>query len=446
MFDPGIKVDNAVIDMFSNGTGAVVGWTGTIILLANAVVLYFRRQIWLEALSLLFLLIPLFLVFSAGENLYSVARHGIAYYINIVVLIVMTPCFIADYLMWTSGLKKPGRLSLIGLILLACAHVLPMMFSLLSVRTFLVLTPIGIFCLISGLLGLVFRKKSERQSSYEEDTMENASEEAASCDSAVTSQNDSQNKRTMWIAIGSLSILAVVLLCMLFAKSSNKEEPKRWVVREDGAEMFQDIDGYLGKNPIKTLSDNSYVDVELFTTDSIWAFGTYSDPYEDKKYKGYVAKEKLITHQAYLDKVQQFIDNHSNNESESAYTVDSDEMGNAASIVAEDETLANNMQEPEGDEYKYSYKGFINGKYEIEMTLTTDGGAYYTGEYFYTKNKTLIQLNGQLTDDYEHLVLEEYVNNEMTGKFEGTLSPEGYHGTWTSTDGETSYPFNVTVK
>lgn len=103
-------------------------------------------------------------------------------------------------------------------------------------------------------------------------------------------------------------------------------------------------------------------------------------------------------------------------------------------------------EEPVGNEYTHEYKGTINGKYAIEMKLTSDGGAFYTGEYFYTKNGTPIQLRGQLTDDYEHLVLEEYVGMNMTGKFEGTISSKRYHGTWTSANGETVYTFNVTTK
>lgn len=102
--------------------------------------------------------------------------------------------------------------------------------------------------------------------------------------------------------------------------------------------------------------------------------------------------------------------------------------------------------EPAGDEYTNHYTGTINGSMAIEMTLITDGGAYYCGEYFYTQNKTPIQLRGQLTDDYEHLVLEEYVGMNMTGTFEGTLTNNGYSGTWTSADGENSYPFSITRK
>ena len=77
------------------------------------------------------------------------------------------------------------------------------------------------------------------------------------------------------------------------------------------------------------------------------------------------------------------------------------------------------------------------------MTLTTDGGAYYTGEYMYVKNKRPIQLNGQRVDDGDRLVLEEYVGDKMTGRFDGILDRSGYSGTWTSADGSRSYPFSV---
>lgn len=99
--------------------------------------------------------------------------------------------------------------------------------------------------------------------------------------------------------------------------------------------------------------------------------------------------------------------------------------------------------EPEGDIYTHHYKGSINNKYAIEMTLTTDGGAYYTGEYMYVKNKRPIQLSGQLVDDGDRLVLEEYVGDNMTGRFDGILGRSGYSGTWTSADGSRSYPFSV---
>lgn len=88
------------------------------------------------------------------------------------------------------------------------------------------------------------------------------------------------------------------------------------------------------------------------------------------------------------------------------------------------------------------YKGSIDGQYAIEMTLIADGSEV-TGEYRYIKNKTSMQLRGEFTDGYEHLVLEEYKGLTMTGKFEGTLANGVYDGTWTSADGEKSYPFTV---
>ncbi len=131
-------------------------------------------------------------------------------------------------------------------------------------------------------------------------------------------------------------------------------------------------------------------------------------------------------------------------EQEAPITSDNEEDDVESDQTDDTETAA--AEEPAGDEYTHSYQGTINGVNAIEMTLTTDGGAYYSGEYFYTKNKQPIQLRGQLTDDNEHLVLEEYAGMNMTGKFEGTLTCNGYSGTWTSADGEKSYPFSITKK
>ncbi len=134
---------------------------------------------------------------------------------------------------------------------------------------------------------------------------------------------------------------------------------------------------------------------------------------------------------------------------ETMFSEDNDEPASTYSKTEETSTAieeAETQDESEGNEYTDNYKGTIDGKHAIEMTLTTDGSAYYSGEYFYTKKKQPIQLRGQLTDDYEHLVLEEYVGMNMTGKFEGTLTRNGYYGTWTSADGENSYPFSVTKK
>lgn len=117
-----------------------------------------------------------------------------------------------------------------------------------------------------------------------------------------------------------------------------------------------------------------------------------------------------------------------------------EEMENSYDDTTEPDT------EPDGNEYTTHYRGTINNKYEIEMTLRTDGGAYYCGEYFYTSRKTPIGLSGQLNEYTDNLVLDEYNGTDKTGTFEGTLSEYRYSGTWTSADGETTYPFSLTIK
>lgn len=133
------------------------------------------------------------------------------------------------------------------------------------------------------------------------------------------------------------------------------------------------------------------------------------------------------------------------------YVIDEDWDEPTGIEEAEAETYFEEEAAPENsadgaDRYTYAMQGFINGSYAIEMTLYTDGGNYFSGEYFYTKNKTPIELRGQLTDGSEHLVLDEYVGMNNTGTFDGTFSGNTYTGTWTRADGEKSFPFSVTVK
>ena len=128
-----------------------------------------------------------------------------------------------------------------------------------------------------------------------------------------------------------------------------------------------------------------------------------------------------------------------NEESASTYSQTDNQVGAYEKV----RTYDDNGIEDTTEEYYDIFTGSINNKYGIVMSLNTDGGSYYTGEYYYTKNKRPIQLRGQITDDDDHLVLEEYVGMDMTGKFEGTLTNRGYSGTWTSADGKRSYPFTV---
>ena len=138
-------------------------------------------------------------------------------------------------------------------------------------------------------------------------------------------------------------------------------------------------------------------------------------------------------------------------DNDTEYAIDEDWDEPTGIEEAEAETYFEEEAAPESsddgaDQYTYAMQGFINGSYAIEMTLYTDGGNYFSGEYFYTKNKTPIELRGQLTDGSEHLVLDEYVGMNNTGTFDGTFSGNTYTGTWTRADGEKSFPFSVTVK
>ena len=92
----------------------------------------------------------------------------------------------------------------------------------------------------------------------------------------------------------------------------------------------------------------------------------------------------------------------------------------------------------------FKFRSAFNQLYmEDGWSDTARQGAYYTGEYMYVKNKRPIQLNGHLVDDGDRLVLEEYVGDKMTGRFDGILGRSGYSGTWTSADGSRSYSFSV---
>lgn len=544
LFDSNIKPEMAVIDIFHNGTGAVVGWTGTVLLLANAAMLYFRRQVWLEGLSLLFLIIPLFLIGSAGENLYSVAGHGIAYLINILALIVLTPCFLADYFVWASNLKKPGRICIVGIALLVVEIILMSVSSGFGIFGLFVFIPLGIYCIFSGLIGLICKKRNSAKMEIQEDDNSMINQGQGNYNDSPDNIQNSPNKNRKWmiwgaIALGIIALLLILWFVWLKPKYDENKAQQAYVYTwstdvfdspdEENTHILARLEFgspvYVVKQDNKTgwaqvnyeneagMSQNGYVhvnDIADFNHFKALERAGFTKPYIQSAIQSSGQRKAVMDYFLWnssdsiktvsesadgvcalaglIDGVETiaFIVGNKNEPDEVVvYTVDSNDVpslyskdkmpDNAVSIsqitgsikdIRLSLTSANDNKrettiiddsenrddtssysnEPESDNNTRTFHGAINNKYAIEMTLTTDGSIHYSGEYFYTKNKTPIQLRGKLTDGSAHLVLEEYVGMNMTGKFEGTISRGGYSGTWTSADGKTSYPFNVSIK
>lgn len=118
----------------------------------------------------------------------------------------------------------------------------------------------------------------------------------------------------------------------------------------------------------------------------------------------------------------------------------------AKSKIKEGAAIAETEPEFEEDIYiKYTYKGAINDQYEIEMVMyRLDGNI--DAQYRYTSNNKWISLERIYPDEAgSSMVLEERVDNNITGTFSGTLTDDEYSGTWVSADGSKSYPFSVKI-
>lgn len=79
-----------------------------------------------------------------------------------------------------------------------------------------------------------------------------------------------------------------------------------------------------------------------------------------------------------------------------------------------------------------SLTGKLDGKYEIVLQYTVREDGTVTGSYYYTKYKTPIQLSGEISGDA--MTLEEHTNGNLTGRFIGTVTPDGFNGVWKSAD------------
>jgi hypothetical protein len=88
--------------------------------------------------------------------------------------------------------------------------------------------------------------------------------------------------------------------------------------------------------------------------------------------------------------------------------------------------------------YKH-YTGKVNDK-EMVMDLMYDGGTFY-GYHYYTADKVLLEVNGDVQTGY--IVLDELLNRNEIGKFKGVISDGAYFGDWIDSSGEAKYRFEL---
>lgn len=93
-----------------------------------------------------------------------------------------------------------------------------------------------------------------------------------------------------------------------------------------------------------------------------------------------------------------------------------------------------------------TYAGLMDNFFPLEMTLTIEADQA-TGTYHYARVGKTLSLRGtaKLNPDKSlALALEEFnEKNEMTGKFEGTLTEKKFSGKWSKPDGSKSQPVEL---
>ena len=93
-------------------------------------------------------------------------------------------------------------------------------------------------------------------------------------------------------------------------------------------------------------------------------------------------------------------------------------------------------------DFTNSYKGTINNKYEIVMTLTKTA-SYLSGTYYYKSQGTSIKISGTI-DKNGILTINEFNDTgKMTGIFKGQLTHDNIVGHWSKPDGSKTMPFSI---
>jgi hypothetical protein len=96
-------------------------------------------------------------------------------------------------------------------------------------------------------------------------------------------------------------------------------------------------------------------------------------------------------------------------------------------------------------DFKKSYEGSINNKYQITMNLTKTGNVL-SGSYAYATIGTPIKVAGTI-DEKGSIILNEYSDSDkLLGTFNGTYRPEGISGNWNRANSDKLMPFLLTEK
>lgn len=93
---------------------------------------------------------------------------------------------------------------------------------------------------------------------------------------------------------------------------------------------------------------------------------------------------------------------------------------------------------------EYEMYGTINHKYGITMLFTVEGSNVY-GNYKYDTEKGRLTINGTIDAQGSVVLYESDNKGKRTGVFRGTISQDlmRFHGTWSTPDGRTAYPFDA---
>ena len=90
-----------------------------------------------------------------------------------------------------------------------------------------------------------------------------------------------------------------------------------------------------------------------------------------------------------------------------------------------------------------TYKGSLNNKFQISMTLIKTDNEL-NGTYSYIGKNTTLKLEGSI-DNEGNISLNEFNNiGNITGNFKGQLNGTSINGIWSKPDGSNSMPFLIT--